>query len=226
MLNWTLNVFRHWLICTKMNWFNDLAKKQTWLVPIFFSNYANAVFEFKNKELNDIHHQLSFYYGNIMHDLIIGRHFAYNDNEFIQFKECLDRLLIGVSSIQMLIVDSCPMLRFFLPAYWQYHKDGMTLQNFFIDEIEAHLKVLDPNPCSIPKDFIDAYLSNLLKCNNEGENQPDTKETTVSDNFLPKIDQILRTLLFLPTPALSQKSAKSMDHPANDANILSMSKER
>lgn len=43
-----------------------------------------------------MHYQLAFCFGNIIHDLIMGRYYVYNDPEFLRFKRHIDNTLKGV----------------------------------------------------------------------------------------------------------------------------------
>ncbi|KAI6239502.1 (pine wood nematode) hypothetical protein [Aphelenchoides fujianensis] len=113
----------------------------------------------EGKATLDLHHNLAFCFGNIIHDLVMGRHYEENDPEFLRFKQMLDNILQSVASVQMLLVDNYPWLRFFLPTYYRYLSQGFELQNFFIQEIQRHEAKLDPN--AEPDNFIDCYLRDM-----------------------------------------------------------------
>lgn len=65
----------------------------------------------------------------------------------------------------MLIIDSYPILRYFLPAYYSYLSNGYAIQNFFLKEIEKHIEKFDSEKES--DNFIDAYLKEMFLQNNK-----------------------------------------------------------
>lgn len=131
--------------------------------------------------------------GNIIHDLILGKNYEYGDQEFLRFKKLIDSTLKDVCtnnqfvnfnnsksdfridffithqfqfvSVPMLLVDRYPIVRFLLPTYYRYCKNGFALQHFFLKHIEEHEKaiVTSTNEDNEPNDFIDAYLRNMIK---------------------------------------------------------------
>ncbi|KAI1715123.1 cytochrome p450 domain-containing protein [Ditylenchus destructor] len=115
------------------------------------------------EEVSDVHFLLAFCFGNVIQDFVMGRHYNYNHPEFLWLKECIDKTLKGVASIWMLIVDSYPWMRFFIPAYWRYKKHGFELQQFFLEEIGRHIQTFDAS--AEPDNFIDAYLKDMHEQN-------------------------------------------------------------
>ena len=69
-----------------------------------------------------------------------------------------------VSSIQLLLVDSFPWLRFLLPAFWHYRRAGFAVQKFLLREIDAHIAKWEAERKggggaeAEPDNFIDAFL--------------------------------------------------------------------
>jgi hypothetical protein len=59
----------------------------------------------------------------------------------------------------MLLVDSFPFLRFFLPSHRRYLREGFALQKFFLDEILQHERKIDD--VKEPNNFIDCYLKDM-----------------------------------------------------------------
>lgn len=59
----------------------------------------------------------------------------------------------------MLLIDSFPLLRFFLPSHKKYLREGFALQKFFLDEIREHERSI--NEVKEPSNFIDCYLKDL-----------------------------------------------------------------
>lgn len=57
---------------------------------------AGLVREQRGTLVGDLHYQLAFCFGNIIHDLVTGRRYEYDDLEFIKFKRMLDNTLEGV----------------------------------------------------------------------------------------------------------------------------------
>jgi hypothetical protein len=49
------------------------------------------------KIATDLSHYLSLCFGNIIHDLVMGRHYEEDDVEFEKFKQMLDNMLEGVN---------------------------------------------------------------------------------------------------------------------------------
>uniref|UniRef100_A0A914DUP9 Cytochrome P450 n=1 Tax=Acrobeloides nanus TaxID=290746 RepID=A0A914DUP9_9BILA len=113
----------------------------------------------------DIHYQLAFCLGNIINDLIMGRHYEYGDAEFAKFRELIDNTLKGVASFSMFFIDSYPWLRFICPRYYSYCRDGFEIQKFFLDEIDRHETTMDYN--KEPENFIDAYLRDMMETGDE-----------------------------------------------------------
>ncbi|KAH7717273.1 cytochrome P450 [Aphelenchoides avenae] len=128
-----------------------------------------------NGVVMDPHHQVAFCFGNIIHDLVMGRVYNYNDEEFVRFKEYLDMLLENIHSFQLLLVDTFPIVRFFLPSYYRYVKGGFALQQFFLEEIERHERQLDVT--AEPTNFMDAYLKDMY----EGSDDTLSKMTLALD---------------------------------------------
>ncbi|KAI6222606.1 (pine wood nematode) hypothetical protein [Aphelenchoides besseyi] len=107
----------------------------------------------------DLHYNLAFCFGNIIHDLVMGRHYEEGDPEFLHFKKMIDGVLQDVASVQMLLIDNYPWFRYFLPTYSRYTRQGFALQDFFIQEISRHEENFDPN--REPDNFIDCYLRDM-----------------------------------------------------------------
>lgn len=65
----------------------------------------------------------------------------------------------------MLLVDRYPALRFLLPTYYRYCRNGFTLQRFFLKHIDEHEKAIlaSVQKDEEPTDFIDAYLKHMIK---------------------------------------------------------------
>ena len=59
----------------------------------------------------------------------------------------------------MQFVDYFPFLRFLVPYYYKYVKDGFEIQKFFLAEIQRHEDVFDKE--KEPTNFIDAYLRDM-----------------------------------------------------------------
>uniref|UniRef100_A0A1I8BAA3 Cytochrome P450 n=1 Tax=Meloidogyne hapla TaxID=6305 RepID=A0A1I8BAA3_MELHA len=119
----------------------------------------------KNGIVVDIDKQFDFCAGNVIHDLIFGRHYIeYNHPEFVHLKQLIDNAIKEVASVQMLIVNCWPWARALFPAYWRYVRQGFALQRFFLKEVDIHIakikesKKLNGNEMDEPECFIEAYL--------------------------------------------------------------------
>ncbi|CAJ0586736.1 unnamed protein product, partial [Mesorhabditis spiculigera] len=118
----------------------------------------------------DPHYPLANCVGNIIHDLIIGKTFAYGDAEFDRFKNLIDSTLKDVASWQMMMCDTYPFLARFFPSFYRYKKNGFALQQWFLDEIERHEENLSCD--GDPRDFMEAYLREMkYRPNNENFNK-------------------------------------------------------
>uniref|UniRef100_A0AC35FMZ9 Cytochrome P450 n=1 Tax=Panagrolaimus sp. PS1159 TaxID=55785 RepID=A0AC35FMZ9_9BILA len=121
----------------------------------------------------DLHLHISFCVGNIINDLVMGRHYHYGDDEFYKFKTLIDNTLKGFASKSMQFIDFFPFLRFVIPYYYQYIKEGFEIQKFFLEEIHRHEKTYDKN--EEPTNFIDAYLRDM-----HNEDDPYLSKTTLA----------------------------------------------
>lgn len=59
----------------------------------------------------------------------------------------------------MLLIDSYPWLRYFLPSHRRFLREGFALQRFFLDEIHRHEQEIDS--IKEPNNFIDCYLKDM-----------------------------------------------------------------
>jgi hypothetical protein len=66
----------------------------------------------------------------------------------------------------MLLIDSYPWMRYFLPKHRRYLREGFALQAFFLEEIQRHEATLDEK--REPDNFIDCYLKDMQ--NGEDDN--------------------------------------------------------
>lgn len=57
---------------------------------------SQLIQKYNGAAICDMHYQLAFCFGNIIHDLVMGRQYKYDDAEFIKFKRMLDNTLEGV----------------------------------------------------------------------------------------------------------------------------------
>ncbi|VIO93719.1 Uncharacterized protein BM_BM2557 [Brugia malayi] len=136
--------------------------------------YADTLIQHLKKEIAasglktaviDLHLPITFCVGNIIHDLVLGKNYEYGDKEFLRFKKLIDSTLKDFVSIPMLLVDRYPIIRFLLPTYYRYCKNGFALQRFFLKHIDEHEKAIitSTDKDDEPNDFIDAYLKNMIK---------------------------------------------------------------
>ncbi|KAE9550399.1 hypothetical protein FO519_006388 [Halicephalobus sp. NKZ332] len=113
------------------------------------------------KGVVDLHLHIGYCVGNIINDLVMGRFYHFGEPEFLKFKKLIDNTLEGFASASMQLVNMYPFLRFFVPYYKKYVKEGFEIQKFFLEEIEKHEAAFDEG--DEPTNFIDAYLSEIKK---------------------------------------------------------------
>ncbi|VDM50315.1 unnamed protein product [Toxocara canis] len=113
-------------------------------------------------EIMSIHLPIAFCVGNIIQDLVLGMNYEFGDKNFLRFKKLIDSTLADVASVQMLMVDSYPWMRFFLPTYYRYYRNGFALQKFFLEHIDEHEKHVSSDD-EEPTDFIDAYIKEMRR---------------------------------------------------------------
>ncbi|VDK20921.1 unnamed protein product [Anisakis simplex] len=96
-----------------------------------------------------------------------------------------------VASVQMLMVDNYPWMRFFLPTYYRYYKNGFALQRFFLDHIDVHEYNLSSDD-EESTDFIDAYIKEMRRRIAYGYYKyPDRRNPPHYLSFEPKISLAL-----------------------------------
>uniref|UniRef100_A0A0N5BKP7 Cytochrome P450 n=1 Tax=Strongyloides papillosus TaxID=174720 RepID=A0A0N5BKP7_STREA len=160
--NFAVKVFREFGVGSKRMEYKIMLHTHRMLVNIFKKMKGSR------KIVVDLHHIISFTVGNIIHDLVMGRYYEFHDPEFMHFKELIDAILRDFTSIQMLVVDCYPFMRYFLPTYYRYKRNGFKLQKFFMDEIERHESKIENCLEEIkPNNFIDAYLLEISKSQDE-----------------------------------------------------------
>ncbi|CEF63385.1 Cytochrome P450 18a1 [Strongyloides ratti] len=160
--NFALKVFREFGVGSKRMEYKIMLHTHRMLVNIF-KRMGDS-----KKIVIDLHHVISYTVGNIIHDLVMGRYYEFYDPEFMHFKELIDSILKDFTSIQMLIVDCYPFMRYFLPTYYRYKRNGFKLQKFFMDEIERHSsKIQNSLETFKATNFIDAYLLEMYKSQDE-----------------------------------------------------------
>jgi len=113
--------------------------------------------------VDPIYH-LSFCFGNIIHELVMGWWYTIGSPEFLRVKRLFDDTLTAVASPSMLVVDCWPWMRHFIPTYYSYCRDGFALQKFFADAVEERMAEFcdsgsEGKELLPPADnFIDIYL--------------------------------------------------------------------
>ncbi|MFH4982220.1 hypothetical protein AB6A40_008929, partial [Gnathostoma spinigerum] len=113
-------------------------------------------------DVMNVHLPLAFCVGNIIQDLVIGKNYEFGDENFLRFKRMIDSTLCDVASVSMLMIDTYPWIRWFLPTYYRYYRNGFALQRFFLTEIDEHEKHLTVEG-EEPSDFIDAYIREMRR---------------------------------------------------------------
>uniref|UniRef100_A0A0N4ZRC3 Cytochrome P450 n=1 Tax=Parastrongyloides trichosuri TaxID=131310 RepID=A0A0N4ZRC3_PARTI len=160
--NFAIKIFREFGVGSKRMEYKIMLHTHRMLVNILKKMRGSK------KIVIDLHHIISFTVGNIIHDLVMGKYYEFHDPEFIHFKELIDSILKDFASIQMMVVDCYPFMRYFLPTYYRYKNNGFQLQKFFMDEIERHSSKIENSLEKFrPTNFIDAYLLEMYKSDDE-----------------------------------------------------------
>uniref|UniRef100_A0A914VHD7 Uncharacterized protein n=1 Tax=Plectus sambesii TaxID=2011161 RepID=A0A914VHD7_9BILA len=173
----SLHVFRNFGMGS--NLMERKVMHQTWILIDHIKHEMNN----NKSQVMNLELAISLCVGNIIHDLIMGRGFEYGDPKFTHFKHLIDSTLKQVASPQLLFIDTYPWLRFIIPGalgLTQYSKNGFAIQDFFLNEIEDHKKVLKLD--SAPEDYIDCYLLEMERRRKAGEDMKHYDERTLAIN--------------------------------------------
>lgn len=162
----------------------------------FSYHLSLAVGNLQQTLTTDLHLPIAFCVGNIIQDLVLGKNYEFGDQEFLQLRKLIDSTLKDFNSIPMLLVDRYPFIRFFLPTYYRYRRNGFALQQFFLKHIDEHEKALltSGNIDDEPRDFIDAYLKHMIRYTEEKQYSKITLALDVGDLWTGGIETTVATI--------------------------------
>ncbi|KAM3719412.1 3-ketosteroid oxygenase [Dirofilaria immitis] len=194
-------------------------------------HYANTLIQHLRKQLGangllktaitDLNLPITFCVGNIIHDLVLGKNYEYGDQEFLRFKKLIDSTLKDFVSIPMLLVDRYPIVRFLLPTYYRYCKNGFELQRFFLKHIDEHEKAIitSTSKNDEPKDFIDAYLKNMIKYVEKREYNNITLALSSGDLWTGGMETTVTTLRWVIIYLIHNPDVQKLVHDEIDKNL-------
>uniref|UniRef100_A0A8R1XRW5 Cytochrome P450 n=1 Tax=Onchocerca volvulus TaxID=6282 RepID=A0A8R1XRW5_ONCVO len=171
--------------------------------------------------ITDLHLPITFCVGNIIHDLVLGKNYEYGDQEFLRFKKLIDSILKDFVSIPMLVVDRYPVVRFLLPTYYRFCKNGFALQRFFLKHIEEHEKAIitSTSKDDEPNDFIDAYLKNMIKYTEKREYNKITLALNSGDLWTGGMETTVTTLRWVIIYLIHNPDVQKLMHDEIDKNL-------
>ncbi|EFO25368.1 cytochrome P450 [Loa loa] len=171
--------------------------------------------------VTDLHLPITFCVGNIIHDLVLGKNYVYGDQEFLRFKKLIDSILKDFVSVPMLLVDRYPLVRFLLPTYYRYCKNGFALQRFFLKHIDEHEKriINSTNKDDEPNDFIDAYLKNMIKYTKERQYNKITLALNSGDLWTGGMETTVTTLRWAIIYLIHNPDIQKLVHDEIDKNL-------
>ncbi|NXN28555.1 CP2J2 protein, partial [Nycticryphes semicollaris] len=117
----------------------------------------------------DPHFKINNAVSNIICSVTFGNRFEYHDEDFQKLLQLMDETVTLHGSIMSQLYNSFPTIMKFLPGSHQtIFKNWRTLTRFVKERIDKHKE--DWNP-SESRDFIDSYLQEMAKANNDGSFQ-------------------------------------------------------
>uniref|UniRef100_A0A914XRM1 Cytochrome P450 n=1 Tax=Plectus sambesii TaxID=2011161 RepID=A0A914XRM1_9BILA len=138
----------------------------------------------KGSAVVDLEYSLTLCVANIIDDIIMGRTFEYDDENFAKFKHMLDVIMQEVKSPRFLVLDTYPRLRYLFPGqlgYKKFRERGELLHRFFLSKVSEHKAKL--NMDAEPEDYIDAYLHEIERRKRAGEDTSDFNEEILAANI-------------------------------------------
>ncbi|NXJ62061.1 CP2J2 protein, partial [Rostratula benghalensis] len=117
----------------------------------------------------DPHFKINNAVSNIICSVTFGNRFEYHDEDFQKLLQLMDETVTLHGSIMSQLYNSFPTIMKFLPGSHQtIFKNWRMLTSFVRERIDKHKE--DWNP-SESRDFIDSYLQEMAKANNDGSFQ-------------------------------------------------------
>ncbi|XP_076735927.1 cytochrome P450 2J2 isoform X1 [Maylandia zebra] len=145
---------------THLRYFGEGQKSLEKCIEVECSFLCEAFKEEQGKPFNP-HYIVTNAVGNIISSVVFGHRFEYSDPSFRKILELDNDAVVLAGSAQTQLYDAFPGLMKYLPGPHQtVHANYREIVAFLNREIEKHQEEWNPDD---PRDFIDAYLSEMEK---------------------------------------------------------------
>ncbi|XP_076735928.1 cytochrome P450 2J2 isoform X2 [Maylandia zebra] len=149
---------------THLRYFGEGQKSLEKCIEVECSFLCEAFKEEQGKPFNP-HYIVTNAVGNIISSVVFGHRFEYSDPSFRKILELDNDAVVLAGSAQTQLYDAFPGLMKYLPGPHQtVHANYREIVAFLNREIEKHQEEWNPDD---PRDFIDAYLSEMEKAGTE-----------------------------------------------------------
>ncbi|XP_039463243.1 cytochrome P450 2J2-like isoform X2 [Oreochromis aureus] len=145
---------------THLRYFGEGQKSLEKYIEVECNFLCEAFKEEQGRPFNP-HYIMTNAVGNIISSVVFGHRFEYTDPSFRKILELDNDALLLAGSAQTQLYDAFPGLMKYLPGPHQtVHANYREIMTFLNREIEKHQEEWNPDD---PRDFIDAYLSEMEK---------------------------------------------------------------
>ncbi|CAI5639976.1 unnamed protein product [Oreochromis niloticus] len=145
---------------THLRYFGEGQKSLEKYIEVECNFLCEAFKEEQGRPFNP-HYIMTNAVGNIISSVVFGHRFEYTDPSFRKILELDNDALLLAGSAQAQLYDAFPGLMKYLPGPHQtVHANYREIMTFLNREIEKHQEEWNPDD---PRDFIDAYLSEMEK---------------------------------------------------------------
>ncbi|XP_063322079.1 cytochrome P450 2J2-like [Pelmatolapia mariae] len=145
---------------THLRYFGEGQKSLEKYIEVECNFLCEAFKEEQGRPFNP-HYIVTNAVGNIISSVVFGHRFEYTDPSFRKILELDNDALLLAGSAQAQLYDAFPGLMKYLPGPHQtVHANYREIMTFLNREIEKHQEEWNPDD---PRDFIDAYLSEMEK---------------------------------------------------------------
>ncbi|XP_005923249.1 cytochrome P450 2J2 [Haplochromis burtoni] len=145
---------------THLRYFGEGQKSLEKCIEVECNFLCEAFKEEQGRPFNP-HYIMTNAVGNIISSVVFGHRFEYTDPSFRKILELDNDALLLAGSAQAQLYDAFPGLMKYLPGPHQtVHANYKEIMTFLNREIEKHQEEWNPDD---PRDFIDAYLSEMEK---------------------------------------------------------------
>uniref|UniRef100_A0A3P8PC36 Cytochrome P450, family 2, subfamily AD, polypeptide 2 n=1 Tax=Astatotilapia calliptera TaxID=8154 RepID=A0A3P8PC36_ASTCA len=145
---------------THLRYFGEGQKSLEKCIEVECNFLCEAFKEEQGRPFNP-HYIMTNAVGNIISSVVFGHRFEYSDPSFRKILELDNDALLLAGSAQAQLYDAFPGLMKYLPGPHQtVHANYREIMTFLNREIEKHQEEWNPDD---PRDFIDAYLSEMEK---------------------------------------------------------------